>query len=74
MRLMSSLRTNKEIKERKKILEIFKIDIDNIILSMILYGCKRKGGILPTKKERIKEIKNEKENRKLHHCCGYRIY
>ena len=50
MRLMSSLRTNKEIKERKKILEIFKIDIDNIILSMILYGCKGKGGILPTKK------------------------
>ena len=49
MRLMSSLRTNKEIKERKKILEKLNTDIDNIILSMILYGCKRKGN-LPTKK------------------------
>ena len=41
MLLMSSLRTNKEIKERKKILEKANTDIDNIILSMILYGCKR---------------------------------
>ena len=42
--------TSFEIKERKKILKIFKIDIDNIILYGVLYLCKRKGGILPTKK------------------------
>ena len=56
-------------KKSKKILKIFKIDIDNIILSMILYGCKRKGGILPIKKEFDKgEIRNEKENWKSYYC------
>ena len=29
--------------------------LDNITSYVILYGCKRKGGILPIKKERIKE-------------------
>ena len=63
-----------EVQERKKILKIFKIDIDNIILSMILYGCKRKGGILPTKKKLIKEKnKNGKEDWKSHYC-RHRVY
>ena len=37
MRLMSSLRTNKEIKERKKILEKANTDIDEYNTFMILY-------------------------------------
>ena len=36
--------------------------LDNITSYVILYGCKRKGGILPIKKERIKEkLKMEKK-------------
>ena len=37
MRLMSSLRTNKEIKERKKILKKANTDIDKYNTFMILY-------------------------------------
>ena len=62
MLLMSSLRTNKEIKERKKILKIFILTLDEYNTFMIEYMCKGKGGILPTKKELIKEKnKNGKE-------------
>ena len=41
----------------------------------VLYLCKRKGGILPTKKEFDKgEKKNGNENRKLHYYCRRRVY
>ena len=48
--------------------------LDNITSYVILYGCKREKGILPTKKESIKEKnKNGNENWKSHYC-GYRVY
>ena len=65
--------TSFEIKEKKS-KKIFKIDIDNIILSMILYGCKReRDTFLPKKRINKGEIRNEKENRKSYYR-GYRVY
>ena len=50
--------------------------LDKYNTFMIEYMCKGKKGILPTKKRINKgEInKNGKEDWKLHHCCGYRVY
>ena len=53
-RMRQALRLRKE-KKSKKILKNIRLLLDNIILSMILYGCKRKGGILPIKKGINKE-------------------
>ena len=57
--------TSFEIKERKKNLKKYNNPVDNYNTFMIEYICKRKGGILPTKKELIKE-KLEMEKKKVY--------
>ena len=72
MPLMSSLRTNKEIKERKKILKNIRLLLDQYNTFMIEYMCKGKGGILPTKKELIKEI-NKMGKKKVDYFGLFRV-
>ena len=56
-------------------MKILDFGIDKYNHYVVEYMCQGKGGILPTKKKVNKEInKNGKENWKLLHCCGHRVY
>ena len=59
MRLMSSLRTNKEIKERKKILENIRLMLDQYNTFMVEYMCKRERDTFLQKRISKGEKRNE---------------
>ena len=58
------------IKKSKKILKNIRLGLDEYNTFMIEYICKRKGGILPTKRELMKEKRKWKRRKLIILVCS----